>query len=86
MKKPDISKVFFFLSCLMIVFAYGVFVGGRNVFPYSWMKVGEDAVVKVFEDRHTIARIRPDLYLNRARYAGNGVTRNVQGETAPGLT
>jgi hypothetical protein len=86
MKKPDVPKLLFALSCVFLVFASGVFIGAYQIFPYSLFRLGVDSVRQVFAERETITRTRPEQMTRRARFPGNGVTRSRPDAVAPGLT
>src|SRR5262245_8295386 len=87
MSRSVLPRVMFWFSCLMIVFCVGVYVGVKQVFPYSLLLDKAPTSVKaVVQEQKTVAGIRPEHFLNKARYAGKGVTKNLPSETAPGLT
>ena len=82
--KTDFSKRGFVLSCVMLVFAYGVAVGTYKIFPYRIIKLGLDSVQQVWEERPTVLGLRPEAFLRPARHDGDGVTRFIEDQAAPG--
>ncbi|MEJ2206673.1 MAG: hypothetical protein P8170_21490, partial [Gemmatimonadota bacterium] len=87
MKKPrDLSRVAFFLSAGVLLFGYGVAVGGLKIFPYSILDYGARAVKLVWENPSLLRFSVPTQHLRPARHEGSGVTRNQQDQVQPGLT
>jgi len=86
MPKPDVPKLLFWLSCAVAFFAYGFVVAAYQVFPYSILRAGRDAVAQVFAERETLLGLRPTEFLSPARYAGSGVTFVDRERASPGLT
>ncbi len=76
MKKIDLPKFFFFLACLVFVFAYGAVVGKYKIFPYAIVDHATNIVVLVYNERRTLTATRPDHFLQPVRYDGDGVTVN----------
>lgn len=74
--KSDYSKVIFSISCAVFVFIYGVVVGVYHVFPYKILLDVKEAVSTVYDELYTIAGVKPEHFLQTARYAGSGVTVN----------
>ena len=86
MRKIDVSKMLFIISCVVLIFIYGVVVGRYYIFPYYMLRSLKFNVVEVFDDVWTLAGLRPTHFLQPARYDGDGVLRFRQGQAAPGLT
>jgi hypothetical protein len=86
MRIPDFSKVMFVFSCAGLIFGYGVVVGHFEVFPYASIKFLKNSAVQVYAEKDTLLGLRPTEFLAPARYAGDGVTRNVGDELCPGMT
>lgn len=82
----DLARVAFFVSAFAAVFAYGFAVGSFNVFPYGVIITGVNALREVRDSWRTDTGLRPNLFLEPARYAGTGVTRHDDARMAPGLT
>lgn len=82
----DLSRYAFVASAFAMAFAYGVAVGAFNVFPYRWIQGGVNAIKELRENWRTDSGLRPTLYLEPARYAGQGVTRHDDERLQPGLT
>lgn len=76
MKNVDVSKILFFVSSLVFAFAYGVAVGTYQIFPHTVLDYAKDSAIKVFEERRTLAKEKPEHFLQPARYSGSGVTLN----------
>jgi hypothetical protein len=85
-RKPDLSRVSFYVSCLVLAFGYGVGVGAYQLFPYALLKFGLDSVRSVFEEAPTLSGVRPEEFLQPARHDGRGVTVLEPDRMAPGLT
>ncbi|MEZ5291002.1 MAG: arylsulfotransferase family protein [Vicinamibacterales bacterium] len=83
--RRDWSKIAFIVSAFLMAFGYGFVVGAQNVFPYSIVHFAIDSVRQLRTWRSQFG-VRPDAYLQRARYPGAGVTRDVDGRVSPGLT
>ena len=89
LKPLNISKVGFILSCVLLVFAYGVSVGRYRIFPYTVINFFYDSAIRTGEalgELGMITGIRPSFHLKPARYAGEGVTRLDRNRAVPGLT
>lgn len=84
--KRDFSRLAFVASSLALVFAYGVAVGAFNLFPYGLIRAGIDAIRDVRENWRTDTGLRPTLFLEPARYPGQGVTRHDDARMQPGYT
>ena len=85
MKKPDLPKLLFALSCVLLVFTCGFVVRHYELFPYSLIAAGAHSVRQVFSERETLARIRPKDLTRLDKGTANGVTVNKAG-TEPGFT
>jgi hypothetical protein len=70
----------------MLVFGYGVAVGRHEIFPFTLIKFAQDSIHEVFEERETIAHLRPTEHLFKAREDGEGAIRVDEKQRAPGLT
>ncbi|MGE0813575.1 MAG: arylsulfotransferase family protein [Vicinamibacterales bacterium] len=81
----DRARFAFFASSFLLVFAYGFLVGAENVFPYTLLRVGINAVRQLGAWR-TDFGVRPEVFLQPAARPGDGVTRHLEGRSAPGLT
>ena len=79
-------EIVFVLSCAAGIFAFGAAVGHYEIFPFQVLKFGVDSVAAVAKEKDTLLGTRPTQFLLPARHAGNGVTTNVEGAAAPGLT
>jgi hypothetical protein len=86
MHDGDLSRGVFWLSGTLLVFGCGVAVGRYEMFPYAWIKFGQDALFQVFEDRGMITRTRPTGHLYPSRYPGAGVTRSETDRSTPDFT
>ena len=86
MGKIEISKVFFFISCVAFVFIYGVVVGRYQIFPYHSLRSLKFDTVEVYDNVQTLLGLRPTHFLQPSRHEGDGVTRWRKGRAAPGLT
>lgn len=86
MKNLRSARTVFLFSSFAVTFLYGLAAGRFEAFPFPALKFAKDSVVEVFKERHTIARIRPNHFLEPARYDGSGVTRIDAGRMAPGFT
>ena len=82
----DFAKILFFGASALLIFCYGVAVGTFEIFPYRPLRFVADSVKQVYEERSNLARTRPVHFLNRAAYAGEGLTRGPSERTVPGLT
>jgi hypothetical protein len=85
-KQIEPAKVLFGISCLFVVFGYGLAVGRYQVFPFSILKAGQDSILQVFEEREMLLGIRPTDFLSPIRYDGNGVVTHESARAVPGLT
>ena len=86
MRNLPVAKLAFYSSCLLLVFVAGFGVRHYRVFPYSLIKGGINSVRQVYGERETLTGKRPLNLTSPSKRPGRGVTRNRQGETAPGLT
>ena len=75
-KRPDFSAVLFFVTCGVLIFVYGVIVEKYNIFPYEALKFVQDSTASVYNERETLAEIKPVHFLKPGRYDGTGVTVN----------
>lgn len=82
----DVARLAFIASTFAVVFAYGFAVAAFNVFPYRVIMAGVSAVRELRESWRTDTGLRPNLFLEPARYPGSGVTRHDDARMAPGLT
>jgi hypothetical protein len=85
-RKLRLAEVLFALSCVLVVFTYGVVVGHYEAFPFSALEFARDSFVQVVQERETLLGTRPTEFLYPIRYPGNGVTINRGDRVAPGLT
>ena len=85
-KKHNPSKLAFFWSSALFIFVYGVAVGVYEIFPYGIIKFAHDSALEVWRELPSITQIRPEKFLTPARYDGDGVTRLLEEQLAPGLT
>lgn len=76
LKKIDFAKVSFFAACASLVFAYGVAVGAYDIFPHALLAAVKNDVTQVLAERQTLAKTKPEHFLQPAFYQGNGVTLN----------
>jgi hypothetical protein len=83
---PNIPKLMFVASCATLVFAYGIAVGHYEIFPFQIISSAKSAITQLFAERETLLGLRPTEFLEPARYAGSGVTRNLGDQAQPGLT
>ena len=84
--KPDIAKLAFAFSCLLLVFGAGFSVRHFEMLPYRILRSGVAAVRQVFAERSTLTGVRPQELTQPARRVGKGITVNKAGQTQPGLT
>jgi hypothetical protein len=84
--KQNLIFLYFLLSFIIIVFAYGVLVGNYKIFPYSTLKSGFDAAKNIFtEDLSKLSRNYP-VYIYPARYEGTGLVVCDLQNVAEGVT
>jgi hypothetical protein len=87
LSKVDPSKVVFGASAFLLVFGLGFLSRHYETFPYPLVRAGIDAVRQVYAEKETITKTRPqELVTPAVNVEGEGVTRNVVAEAAPGLT
>lgn len=82
----DFARLAFIASTFALVFGYGLAVGAYNVFPYRYILAGVNAIRELRENWRTDTGVRPELFLEPARYAGSGVTRHEDARMQAGLT
>jgi hypothetical protein len=80
-----LAQSVFVVSCLALVFSYGVIVGHYQVFPFNALAFARESLVQVVGERETLLGTRPTEFLNPSRYPGVGVTKNLADRVAPGL-
>lgn len=76
----------FLLSLAGFAFAFGLFVGAYEVFPYKHLKYVLNSVETVLADRQALMTDKPVGFLAPRRYEGNGVTIYDQVRAEPGYT
>jgi hypothetical protein len=76
MRSINIANFLFFLSFFLFFFVYGYIVGMYKIFPYAILDHAKDSVVQVYEESRTLTGIKPEHFLQPARYDGEGVTVN----------
>lgn len=86
MNNEKIPKIMFMLSCATVVFLYGVVVGKYHVFPYHMLNYVHDTITDFRSEAAMAFGLRPREFLHPARHDGEGVTVNMTGKAAPGLT
>ena len=79
-------KIYFFIACVMLVFAYGVAVGNYQIFPYSILKSAQDAALDWEKNYRHYSEVRPEKYLYKARHEGAGVIYYNPEESYAGVT
>ena len=75
-KRLDFSGALFFVTCGVLIFVYGVIVEKYEIFAYEALKFVQDSTASVYNERETLAEIKPVHFLQPARYDGAGVTVN----------
>src|SRR5438132_13708434 len=80
------ARAIFVASTFALVFAYGYAVGHYEIVPFQSIHFGAQSLKTIYKERTSIMRIRPDRFLENARYAGSGVTRLEPEKIERGLT
>ncbi len=76
MKNVDISKALFNCAGILSLFLVGVVFGVAHTAPREALLFIGDSVASVYQERHTLTGVRPERFLQPARYDGEGVTVN----------
>jgi hypothetical protein len=82
----DLARIWFIVSCLGVMFAYGVAVGRYQIFPFRILNYGVEALLEVRQEAAVLLRVTPTWHVRPARYDGDGVTVLHADQMAPGLT
>ena len=85
MKKLDLSRIVFISTCAYLIFVYGLLVGTIQIFPHAIIQKATYSVAQVYMELNTLLRVRPDHFLQPARYDGDGVTVNAVPGAGDGL-
>jgi hypothetical protein len=85
-RRIDFVRIWFFASCAVLVFAYGVAVGRYRIFPFEILYFGMESLLQLREEAPVLLRLRPTGHLTPSRYEGHGVTVLQGDRVAPGLT
>jgi hypothetical protein len=72
----DLDRVAFGVSCLLLVFAYGVGVGHYEIVPHSMLKFAQDSVEQVLAEKDTILYLRPSRRAVIGRASRTGLARH----------
>jgi Arylsulfotransferase (ASST) len=80
------AQLYFFLSVVLMLFAYGVAVGLFRIFPYGILETLAAAAVDWMRYPRHYARLVPEKFLAPARRPGNGVVKHVADKVYPGQT
>ena len=86
--KNNWYKIYFLISVIFMVFIYGTMVGRYQIFPYQLIHNAKMAAEDWLKDdnyKH-YAKIRPEKFINPARFSGNGVTINSIDKAYDGYT
>jgi hypothetical protein len=82
----DFARIWFIVSCVGVVFAYGVAVGRYQIFPFRIINYGVASLLQVREEAQVLMGVRPTWHVRPARYDGDGVTVMQEDRMAPGIT
>lgn len=85
-KRTDLARIWFIVSCAVLLFAYGVAVGRYRIFPFEILNYGVASLLQVRQEARMLLGIRPDGHLGTAHHEGDGVTIALRDRMAPGLT
>ena len=77
MNRDIITKVMFFLSCLLLVLTWGIHAGKYQKFPHSVFVDVQAAMQELVHEWGTLTGAKPEHFLQPARYEGDGVTVNL---------
>ena len=84
MKKPDLSKIFFYTTLAIIAlifsFSYGFYSSSSRNWVFQTVHSIQSDVRSTFEEKDNLAGTRPKYFLQPARYEGSGVTVNKTGD------
>jgi len=78
MKKDDdkFSRIMFYISLLVVVYAYGAASVNYSLFPYNLVSKAFNNLRLTVNEVSNIVRSKPIYFLQPARYPGSGVTVN----------
>lgn len=76
MKNVDLAKALFNCAGILTLFLVGVVFGVAHTAPRDALRFIGDSVASVYQERSTLTGVRPERFLQPARYDGEGVTVN----------
>lgn len=85
-RQTDFARIWFIVSCVAAIFAYGVAVGRYQLFPFKVLNFGVASWLELRQEANVILGRVPSWHVSMARYDGDGVTVLQEEKMAPGLT
>ena len=76
MNIENTARIILITMGLLLIFVCGVVVGRNRGFPYDALVFIRDSVAQVYNERYTLAALKPEHFLQPSRYDGNGITVN----------
>lgn len=85
-RRVELARIWFIISCIAGIFAYGVAVGRYQLFPFRILNFGVASLIQIRQEADILLGRRPTWHIAPARYEGEGVTIVQKDGMAPGLT
>ena len=83
---PDIPRLMFILSLLLMIFFVGMAAGRFKVFPYPQIRYSVESLQLLFAEAGMITGTKPSGHVLKSRHEGSGVVQMDAARMQPGLT